>query len=82
MITAEQARRELIGAGFGAYLSAAAAPSGAVFGSSAERQRALLEEIAHYIDSSDPRMIGAAWLLEQAGYERSQLSFLLEEGRP
>jgi len=80
MLAAEQARRELIRAGFGAYLSAAAAASGAVFGSSPEDQRALLERIAHYIDSSDPQMIGVAWLLEQVGYERSQLGLLLEEG--
>ena len=32
-----------------------------------------------YIGDRDPTMIGAAWLLEQDGYERSQLSLPLGE---
>lgn len=69
-----EARRRLIAAGFGAPLSAAAATSGALFGSSPDGQRALLAEIANYIGDDDPHMIGAAWLLEQCGFERSQLT--------
>jgi hypothetical protein len=74
----EQARRGLIRAGFGADLSAAAAEPGQLFGSGPERQRALLAEIADYIGERDPMMIGTAWLLEQAGYERSQLTIPFE----
>jgi hypothetical protein len=70
------ARRHLIRAGFGAALSAAASPPGAVFGATPEQECALLAEIAHYIGESNPMMIGAAWLLEQAGFERSQISLL------
>ena len=76
----EEARRGLIRAGFGADLSAAAAEPGSCFGSSPDRQCALLAEIAAYIGDRDPTMIGAAWLLEQAGHERSQLTLPLQEG--
>ncbi len=73
----EEARRGLIRAGFGAQLSAAAAAEGCLFGSTPEEQCALLAEIAAYIGERDPMMIGAAWLLEQAGHERSQLTLPL-----
>jgi hypothetical protein len=75
----EEARQGLIRAGFGADLSAAAAEPGSLFGSTPEEQCALLAEIADYIGERDPMMIGAAWLLEQAGHERPQLT-LLEPG--
>lgn len=39
-------------------------------------QCAHLAEIARYIGESDPTMIGAAFLLELGGYERSQLTLL------
>ncbi len=81
MSAVEQARRGLIRAGFGADLSAAAAPTGAVFGSTPDAECALLAEIATYIGESDPTMIGASWLLEQAGFERTQLTLLVEGGR-
>jgi hypothetical protein len=71
----QEARRGLIGAGFGADLSAAAAP-GELFGATPEAECKLLAEIAAYIGETDPTMIGAAWLLERSGYERSQLSLL------
>jgi hypothetical protein len=77
MDTIEDARRGLIRAGFGAALSASAAAPDSCFGSTPEVQRALLAEIARHIGERDPSMIGAAWLLEQSGYERSQLSFTL-----
>lgn len=73
MSAARQARRGLIAAGFGAALSADAAPAGALFGATPEQECARLAEIADYIGETDPLMIGAAWLLEQSGYERSQL---------
>lgn len=47
-------------------------------GSTPEEQCALLAEIATYIDERDPLMIGAAWLLEQSGFERTQLCLLAE----
>jgi hypothetical protein len=72
---AEKARRQLIAAGFGVPLCAAADRAGSLFGSTPEGQCALLAEIAEYIGETDPRMIGAAWLLEQEGYERTQLRF-------
>lgn len=76
MSAVQQTRRAPIAAGFGADLCAAAAEPGSLFGSSPEAQRALLAEIADYIGERDPMMIGAAWLLEQAGFERAQLSLL------
>ena len=82
MNSIQQARRDLINAGFGAPLRAAAAagregPPGL---GAPEEQCAHLAEIAAYIGESDPHMIGAAWLLEQEGFERSQLSMLQREG--
>lgn len=78
----QEARRGLIRAGFGAALSASAAQPGSLFGSCPAEQCALLAEIASYIGDRDPLMIGAAWLLEQSGYERPQLTLpLAEEGR-
>lgn len=81
MSAVQEARRGLIAAGFGAQLSAAANAEGSLCGSTPEQQCALLAEIATYIGETDPLMIGAAWLLEQSGYERTQLS-LLEGDRP
>jgi len=74
-----KARRELIRAGFGAALSAAASGPGEISGSTPEAQCEVLAEIARYIDEADPHMIGAAWLLEQCGYERSQLTLAVRE---
>lgn len=71
-----EARRGLIAAGFGAPLSAAAVTKGSLARSTPEAECALLAEIATYIEETDPLMIGAAWLLEQCGYERTQLSLL------
>lgn len=76
MSAAAKARRGLIRAGFGADLSTSAASPGSLFGSTPDQQCALLAEIADYIGERDPLMIGAAWLLEQEGYERSQLNLL------
>ena len=76
------ARRELIRHGFGADLRAAAATGPSLFGSTPEEQCTLLAEIATYIDERDPLMIGAAWLLEQSGFSRTQLSLLAEGRRP
>jgi hypothetical protein len=72
----EHARRGLIRAGFGAPLRAAAVAAWGGLGTP-EEQRALLTEVADYIGDRDPTMIGAAWLLEQEGYERSQLTLSL-----
>lgn len=75
-IGVREARRGLIAAGFGAPLSAAAVAKGSLARSTPEAECALLAEIATYIEETDPQMIGAAWLLEQCGYERTQLSLL------
>jgi hypothetical protein len=72
----QEARRGLIAAGFGAALSASANRRGGLNGGTPEEERAHLAEIAAYIGEQDPLMIGAAWLLEQEGYERSQLCLL------
>jgi hypothetical protein len=69
-----EARRGLIAAGFGAPLSAAAVKAYDLPRSTPEADLALLAEIATYIGEEDPQMIGAAWLLEQSGYERTQLN--------
>jgi hypothetical protein len=69
-----EARRGLIAAGFGAPLSAAAVKAAGIPRSTPEAGLALLAEIASYIEDEDPHMIGAAWLLEQSGYERTQLT--------
>lgn len=71
MTVAQEARRGLIAAGFGAPLGAAASAAG--YEPTPDGERAHLAEIASYIGETDPLMIGAAWLLEQSGYERSQL---------
>jgi len=73
---AREARRGLIAAGFGAALSASANRRGGLMGATPDEECAHLAEIATYIGETDPLMIGAAWLLEQCGYERSQLSLL------
>jgi hypothetical protein len=72
----QEARRGLIVAGFGTALSASANRRGGFNGATPEEERAHLAEIAAYIGETDSLMIGAAWLLEQEGYERSQLSLL------
>ena len=68
----QKARRGLIAAGFGAPLMACAARSDSNGRSWPEEQCAHLTEIASYIGETDPLVIGAAWLLEQCGYECSQ----------
>lgn len=80
MSAAQQARMGLIAAGFGAPLMACAARPGSNGRAWPEEQCAHLAEIASYIGETDPLMIGAAWLLEQCGYERSQLD-LFSGGR-
>jgi hypothetical protein len=75
----QKARRGLIGAGFGADLSASANRRGGLHGATPEEECAHLAEIAVYIGEADPLMIGAAWLLEQCGYERAQLDLLSGE---
>ncbi len=79
MSAASEARRGLIRAGFGADLCAAAAEPGSIVGATPEMQCAHLAEIARYIGETDPLMIGAAFLLELDGYERSQLTLLPED---
>lgn len=76
MSAVRQARRALIAAGFGAALSAAAAPAGSLFGATPDQELVLLVQLASYIGETDPLMIGAAWLLEHSGFERSQLTLL------
>jgi hypothetical protein len=66
-----QARRELTRTGHATLLWAAASKD--VHGASREEQIAYLTEIADYIESNDPLMIAAAFLLEQEGYERGQV---------
>lgn len=72
MIAAQHARRGLIAAGFGIDLSASANRLGGLMGATPDEERAHLAEIASYIGETDPLTIGATWLLEQCGYERSQ----------
>jgi hypothetical protein len=74
-----QARRDLITAGFGADLSAEVAPPGAAKTSTVEAELARLAGVAHYIQDRDPTMIGAAWLLERDGFERTQMRLVAEE---
>lgn len=73
MSAVQEARRGLIAAGFGAALSAAASSPDSISGATPDQERTMLAEIAAYIGETDPLMIGAAWLLEQEGYERTQL---------
>ncbi len=51
--------------------------TGCVHGSHKEIM-AQLKSISQYLDSKDPIELGAALLLEQAGYERSQVQLILE----
>lgn len=76
MSAVQEARRGLIAAGFGIALSALANRRGGLMGATPDEERAHLAEIASYIGETDPLVIGAAWLLEQCGYERSQLDLL------
>lgn len=46
-------------------------------GATPDEECAHLAEIASYVGESDPLMIGAAWLLEQSGCERTQLTLSL-----
>jgi hypothetical protein len=73
MSAVRQARRALIAAGFGVALSAAAASAGSLFGARPDQELVLLVQLATYIGKTDPLMIGAAWLLEQSGHDRSQV---------
>jgi hypothetical protein len=74
MSAVQKARKSLIAAGFGIALSVSANRRGGLMGATPEEECAHLAEIATYIGETDPLMIGAAWLLEQCGCERSQLS--------
>jgi hypothetical protein len=79
-MSVRKARSRLIAAGHGATLAAAAtARPGCWAGAGAEEQLEHLAEIAAYIGDRDPLAIGAAFLLEQMGYQRTnrQLSFEL-----
>jgi hypothetical protein len=51
--------------------------TGCVFGT-AQEIKAQLTDIAVYLGTEDPIELGAALLLEQAGYERSQLQLSLD----
>lgn len=56
--------------------------TGCVYGSP-EEVKAQLADIAAYLGTKDPIELGAALLLEQAGYERTQVQLqldLAEEG--
>lgn len=51
--------------------------TGCVYGSQ-QVVMAQLKSISKYLDSKDPIELGAALLLEQAGYERSHVQLTLE----
>ena len=57
--------------------------TGCVYGSP-EEVKTQLADIAAYLGAKDPIELGAALLLEQAGYERTQVQLQLEfaEGAP
>lgn len=75
MSGAQAARQRLIAAGHGATLMGAAEPRpGCWSGAGPAEQTEHLAEIARYIGETDPEMIVAAFLLEQSGCERSQLT--------
>ena len=46
---------------------------------SAEEVKAQLADIAAYLGTKDPIELGAALLLEQAGYERAHVQLSLDE---
>lgn len=46
-----------------------------------EEVKAKLADIATYLGTKDPVELGAAFLLEQAGYERSQMQLSLDGSR-
>jgi hypothetical protein len=79
MRAVERARRGLIAAGFGADLSAEVSPPGAAKTSTVEDELSRLAEIAAYIRDYEPNMIGAAWLLERSGFQRTQLRLFAAE---
>jgi hypothetical protein len=80
-MSVREARRLLIAAGHGATLAAAAqARPGWWAGAGSTEQLEHLAEIAAYIDDGDPLMIGAAFLLEQMGYERGREQLRLDLG--
>jgi hypothetical protein len=74
MSAMRQACCVLIAAGFGVALSVAAAPAGSLFGATPDQELLLLVQLATYIGNTDPLTIGAAWRLEQAGHDRSQIN--------
>ena len=51
--------------------------TGCVYGTQDEVM-AWLRDISEYLDTKDPIELGAALLLEQAGYERSQVQLTFE----
>ena len=51
--------------------------TGCVYGTQDEVM-AWLQDISEYLDTKDPIELGAALLLEQAGYERSQIQLTFE----
>jgi hypothetical protein len=51
--------------------------TGCVYGTERE-VKAQLADIAAYLGTKDPTELGAALMLEQAGYERSQLQLSLD----
>jgi hypothetical protein len=51
--------------------------TGCVYGSP-EEVKAQLADIAAYLGTKDPIELGAALLLEQAGYERTQMQLQLD----
>jgi len=51
--------------------------TGCVYGTP-EELKAQLADIADYLDTKDPIELGAALLLEQAGYERAQVQLQLD----
>ncbi len=53
--------------------------TGCVYGSK-QQVTAWLEEISEYLATKDPNVLGAALLLEQAGFERSTVQLQLELG--
>jgi hypothetical protein len=55
--------------------------TGCVYGSP-EELKAQLADIAAYLGTKDPIELGAALLLEQAGYEPTQLQLALAGGPP
>ncbi len=51
--------------------------TGCIYGTP-EKLKAQLADIAEYLGTKDPIELGAALLLEQAGYERTQMQLQLD----